>query len=108
MRAGGEAGLPGAGSPQTCLEGEQGILPGRSQVLLLGAGRMRTEWQGELCVCDIAGLIELANGWLEQRGSCPRGAQLLSISHQGSGFRRAGIYFVLLSRGRTDETCGGS
>ena len=38
-----QAELPGAGSPQRCLEGEQGHLPGRGCERVLAA---RTEWRG--------------------------------------------------------------
>lgn len=35
----------------------------------LGAGRVRTGWQEEPCLCNIAGL---AGDQLEQWGSCPK------------------------------------
>lgn len=53
------------------------------------------------CPCWAQGL---AGVWLVQRGSCPTGAQLLSISHQRRVYRRTGMNFILSSRGSNDET----
>lgn len=73
------------GAIRDAWSGDKGIFPagGCERVLAVG-----TEWQGNSYLCDTD--VSLLDRWLDQEGSCPRGTQLLSISHQGVHFIELG------------------